>query len=968
MTRKNERRPGVRSPVANDPPAVPHSPASLITSFPLLWIRQLASASRKICPGCLCACLALFLLGMPPAKGDLYMLLEYRGSEPLSGIGHVGHDGGTLPLASWSYADCWWADNVDSYLALYTEDDEEHETGGSYCSALVRPTSMTAGYKWGYASVKVWWSTDEDWGTLSDSKYWDAVLVGVRWVYGEGELPRDPVGTLVRATSAPSGMPMDWIEWEGKHTGVQNGGKWEFYGGGYEEFEVNGSWPVGKYEFRAKNGDGDTEQYSGTITVVGCAKIQKKDPSSMACDPSGGPTEFTAIAVPTGCTMSAIEWEFCEKKKDDWSGWMGMGEGYESFSFSASWAPGSYCFRTRNGALDEWAYSDMVTVVGVKSLWGEDELGEKYQEYRYGKDWGAFWWALPLPEKSGLTKMYWKYRFTDYLTGKQQDWVDLDSGKEQAYLDFGEVGYYELWAGNGTWDAGAQCGVELLPFVELRMAGGIETKIGNEEKVKLLLATGGNEDQNKKVQLVAFTEREELMNITQVKWEWCYSYDLESWGGWENWDDTANHTVEITTDWGAGYYYFRAANAECERQIGEDEWGKGMVGVVPARVQEVHFNGTKYWEVRSDDGKTKYEAPQWKDVDGDGKPTNSAQGEHNYAVAFTRESKPKIGAKLKIQTASSLGTIHIRATGSDGITIPETATAVSEDTAMSAPLAESSTPFGQTIKFYDGSDAAKAFQLQWEVKFGSSAWAPVGTTTHTVYVTLGDPKTSLRQETLFYLGCKNADGQIYEAITVGRIWNEFTDLKTPRVDGIRMKYWNPEQTACQSLVLMLASPDGNGTCVAWANLFQALIDVQGISGVEIVEIESLFHNDNGYSFDNLTDRGSFLVKNWTFLPNGSAPSVCAPFTHRETEANDELGVEGQGNPNPPRAFLNHYIAKFRGKFYDPSYGSGAFATPYDWEKTSLDGYEKVSDVATEKHPILVIKIENPSEIETLFKP
>ena len=124
----------------------------------------------------------------------------------------------------------------------------------------------------------------------------------------------------------------------------------------------------------------------------------------------------------------------------------------------------------------------------------------------------------------------------------------------------------------------------------------------------------------------------------------------------------------------------------------------------------------------------------------------------------------------------------------------------------------------------------------------------------------------------------------------------------------------------------------------------------------------------------------FLVKNWTFGahiragvngminsairnddvldsnmilpgPNGtldSQPSgddvvVDGLFNGREYpyvkgfDACDQTGVSGQGNPNPPGAFENHYVVKYAGRIYDPSYGSGPYANNLEHENASIDG-------------------------------
>ena len=55
------------------------------------------------------------------------------------------------------------------------------------------------------------------------------------------------------------------------------------------------------------------------------------------------------------------------------------------------------------------------------------------------------------------------------------------------------------------------------------------------------------------------------------------------------------------------------------------------------------------------------------------------------------------------------------------------------------------------------------------------------------------------------------------------------------------------------------------------------------------------------------------------------------------DAINQIGVPGQGNPDPPGAFENHYIVSYGGLWYDPSYGTGPFLTTIAHEEASIDG-------------------------------
>jgi hypothetical protein len=73
-------------------------------------------------------------------------------------------------------------------------------------------------------------------------------------------------------------------------------------------------------------------------------------------------------------------------------------------------------------------------------------------------------------------------------------------------------------------------------------------------------------------------------------------------------------------------------------------------------------------------------------------------------------------------------------------------------------------------------------------------------------------------------------------------------------------------------------------------------------------------------------RDVFFVKNWTL-------STAARWT-----VTDLAGLPGQGNPNPIGIFADHALIEYDGEIYDPSYGTGPFASIVAWEDASIDGF------------------------------
>lgn len=77
-------------------------------------------------------------------------------------------------------------------------------------------------------------------------------------------------------------------------------------------------------------------------------------------------------------------------------------------------------------------------------------------------------------------------------------------------------------------------------------------------------------------------------------------------------------------------------------------------------------------------------------------------------------------------------------------------------------------------------------------------------------------------------------------------------------------------------------------------------------------------------------------------------------------------MPGQGNPNPPGGFFNHFIVKYDGKYYDPSYGGGPFDTQNDWENASLDGFFIDTGLVVGGKRVQYAKKNDPTVVETVF--
>ena len=116
-----------------------------------------------------------------------------------------------------------------------------------------------------------------------------------------------------------------------------------------------------------------------------------------------------------------------------------------------------------------------------------------------------------------------------------------------------------------------------------------------------------------------------------------------------------------------------------------------------------------------------------------------------------------------------------------------------------------------------------------------------------------------------------------------------------------------------------------------------------------------------------------LVKNWETAAGPLRP-MTRPQNYRlliPSEISPAPGTAGQGNPDPPSIFLNHFIVKWSGQFYDPSYGGPAYPTQEAWENGSLAGFFYIDRRVIQIHPLVIgekrwAKLNDPTKTETRF--
>lgn len=250
-------------------------------------------------------------------------------------------------------------------------------------------------------------------------------------------------------------------------------------------------------------------------------------------------------------------------------------------------------------------------------------------------------------------------------------------------------------------------------------------------------------------------------------------------------------------------------------------------------------------------------------------------------------------------------------------------------------------------------------EIVWTLNVNGTGAVEIGRTRHLLYATLGAPQGSIAADdadpfwTLLDVSCRAANGDADAATLAGHVFARLTNLGVPirrKRDNHRLGYWTAPHgnDSGRSTQELLDNADGSGQCGAWAYFFIDMLRVHGITSAERIEVK--------YRINAATI--GFLVKNWNFSPakNDVPESVRGgffasmlysvptsrkdAFTHlkgSECKTRPPNGVPGQNKPSPPPQFSNHFIVRYGGQVYDPSYGVGPYVSFRAWENAAIAG-------------------------------
>jgi hypothetical protein len=379
-------------------------------------------------------------------------------------------------------------------------------------------------------------------------------------------------------------------------------------------------------------------------------------------------------------------------------------------------------------------------------------------------------------------------------------------------------------------------------------------------------------------------------------------------------------------------------------------------------LQKVTFVNDSNLSVYSDDGKTKYDQWQWLDWNADGDVTD--HGDHTWPVLYPRTQKLRASSVTFIidegaQNFLQQGVSKARGQLQYGESMIEIVSAAGYTVNGKEVTFSTLTPTPASPAF-DAVEVLNMMYITWEISGdGIGNWAEVATPSHNLaYITVApaQQKPDHLYHSAVHIGTKACEGintPVTDATVVSKVWDAFKAPGGQNPPPPNVKTWqnkdlvyyktNPSDRfglpQLQTTTALLTTQDGD--CVAWTRLFIDVLRTQGTENQNDVLTISP-QPVVGELFPEF-----FMIANWGSTL-GNNPAVLIPgtsYNHRNfradveqlvTEQNgvwtyhwdqtrpihlqDQPGVAGQSQPNPPSAFANHVVVKIGNALYDPSYG------------------------------------------------
>lgn len=301
-------------------------------------------------------------------------------------------------------------------------------------------------------------------------------------------------------------------------------------------------------------------------------------------------------------------------------------------------------------------------------------------------------------------------------------------------------------------------------------------------------------------------------------------------------------------------------------------------------------------------------------------------------------------------------------------------------------------------------------QITWTITQPGKKTLNLGTTTHTIYETLGPPPpfdfnlyfpgARLLESPylqLVALASQGAQGATSKEAGLNGIWSLF---QHPKRDGLHrydlnaswnvvrstalLHFWYPhwslfgqfagtyEHYKCPRNLEPLLTPPDIATCNAMEQLFVALLRIEGIDAKGAPPNAAPIFG-NGWDKLKFPEGAFFLVGQWSWSQrrNEKLGTAAYPYVDQFNYSGGTLqsikptevtfvAAPGQGNPQPPAfweahpaanlgVIADHDLVVVGGKVYDPSYGLGPYKDLADWAHHAIVGWAFFRGSNSKKH-------------------
>ena len=386
---------------------------------------------------------------------------------------------------------------------------------------------------------------------------------------------------------------------------------------------------------------------------------------------------------------------------------------------------------------------------------------------------------------------------------------------------------------------------------------------------------------------------------------------------------------------------------------------KAFLYLLDPHITEIEYADTNRYEMLNDLG-VKYGAPHWSDLNKDG---FASEAERRVPLIYKRGTPPKIKRMVvslgNFDLDDYLNFYHV--SGSYGMRGSiESEILASVDGKLIFENMSGDFAISDTVDYIGD------FKINWTLGTAFSKDYPIPTVNgNEMYVVNAKPPDPNKlYETVVHIACTKASGLTNPVQIVDAIWSEFSDKYVVKKNNTScLTYWGSASCLSTNTGDLLKTEDGQ--CGAWSEFFIDTLRVNGIPHVEKIYVRANYVNESDLNGEL---RSLILIKNYSFL-DGSAPEIYAPFTHKQSEIQEEYGMSGQGNPDPVSLFFNHFIVSWnRNIIFDPSYGNrfNSQNSHKSWEKSSIDGYQKLFVTDTLNTVLLGKKESSDEDEETTF--